>query len=82
MPCMPSSMPHAVAMQRLSIVRALWKRQEKKRKEKTIPFGVNLTRSLVIYQAAQIAVEDTHSVGASLLDAAQLALKAVKWCHR
>ena len=29
------------------------KRKEKKRKEKTTPFGVNLTRSLVIYQAAQ-----------------------------
>ena len=26
--------------------------QEKKRKEKTTPFGVNLTRSQVLYQAA------------------------------
>ena len=28
-------------------------RKEKKRKEKTTPFGVNLMRSPVIYQAAQ-----------------------------
>ena len=28
---------------------------EKKRKEKTSPFGVDLTRSLVIYQAAQMS---------------------------
>ena len=28
-------------------------KKEKKRKEKTTPFGVNLTRSQVIYRAAQ-----------------------------
>ena len=31
---------------------------EKKRKEKTTPFGVNLTRRLVIYQAAQNTAEN------------------------
>ncbi len=30
------------------------KRKEKKRKEKTTPFGVNLMRSQVLYQAAQV----------------------------
>ena len=31
------------------------RREEKRREEKSTPFGVSLTRSLVIYQAAQIA---------------------------
>ena len=33
----------------------------KKRKEKTLPFGVNLVRSQVLYQAAQVAVAVTRS---------------------
>ena len=36
----------------------------KKRKEKTTPFGVNLTRSLVIYQAAQKTMDYTLSLNA------------------
>ena len=34
----------------------------KKRKEKSTPFGVHVTRSLVIYQGAQSAIPQIHSI--------------------
>ena len=54
--------------------------RKRKRKEKTTPFGVNLTRSLVIYQAAQqvylnrltCATDTTCSQNVSFLSAEQV----------
>ena len=44
--------------------------KKEKRKEKTTPFGVNLTRSLVIYQAAQIDTQTCrHAVSSAQLEA-------------
>jgi len=34
--------------------------QQKKRKEKTTPFGVNLMRSQVLYRAAQFALQQNE----------------------
>jgi len=44
------SHPHAVATCYLRSP----KRKEKKRKEKTTPFGVNLMRSQLLYRAAKV----------------------------
>ncbi len=38
----------------------------KKRKEKTTPFGVNLTRSQVVYRAAEHMWKLTHQTAADL----------------
>ena len=63
------------------------KRKEKKRKEKTMPFGVNLMRSQVVYRAAQ---EDKrnglmqwfymHSLPWHALRAVQPCMSAIVYC--
>ncbi len=52
------------------------KRQEKKRKEKTMPFGVNLLRSPVLYRASVVLLQDNTLAVAACSAFSQMAFIA------